>query len=117
MKKMLLTVGVVASLFLVYPAMAGMRTVQTNTTVTTTSGNCLAVNNQRMTLTLDATGSTVNIGYCFGAACTAAINTVGTTTLFPGTLDFWPMESAPSDAICFIAASGTAPLTIREGMK
>ena len=96
---------------------AGMRYATTNTTVTTTSGNCLAQNNFRSSLTLDASGSTINIGYCLGNACTAAINTVGTTTLFAGAIDFWAAGSAPTAEFCFISASGTPPLTIREGFN
>lgn len=98
-------------------AEAGMRYATTETTVTTTSGNCLAQNNFRSSLTLDASGSTINIGYCLGNACTAAINTVGTTTLFAGAIDFWAAGSAPTAEFCFISASGTPPLTIREGFN
>lgn len=114
----LATLATLALLLLLAPqAEAGMRYATTNTTVTTTSGNCLAQNNFRSSLTLDASGSTINIGYCLGNACTAAINTVGTTTLFAGAIDFWQAGSAPSAEICFISASGTPPLTIREGFN
>lgn len=97
------------------PALAGMRTEVTNTTVTTSSGNCLAAKNNRMSLTLDATGASANIGYCHGAACTAAIGTVGTTTIPAGTLHYWGPPGAPTDGFCFISASGSQPLTIKEG--
>jgi hypothetical protein len=53
-------------------AHAGVRNQVTAVTVTTTSGNCLANNNSRMSLTLDASAATANIGYCEGGACTAA---------------------------------------------
>lgn len=97
------------------PAAAGMRTEITNTTVTTSSGNCLAAKTGRQSLTLDATGASANIGYCHGATCTAAIGTVGTTTLSSGTLHYWATPSAPTDGFCFISASGSQPLTIKEG--
>jgi hypothetical protein len=86
-------------------------------TVTTASGNCLAANPSRASLTLDATGAAANIGYCEGAGCTAAIGAAGTTTLFAGSLDFWEAGSAPRSALCFVAASGSQPLTIREGTR
>lgn len=98
-------------------AHAALRSQVTTATVTTSSGNCLAGNNFRLSLTLDATGATANLGYCEGPACTAAIGTVGTTTLAAGTMHYWPADSAPSSAFCFIAAAGSQPLTIREGFK
>lgn len=89
--------------------------VVTTKTVTDTSGNCLAQNNFRKALTLDATGASQNIGYCEGS-CTASIGTAGTTTIPAGQLHYWPAGSAPTAAFCFIAVSGSQPLTIREGM-
>ena len=88
---------------------------QTNTTVTTSSGNCLTRNPFRKTLTFDASGATANIGYCMGESCTASIGTVGTSTLYSGTIAYWPLGSAPTNAFCFISASGSQPLTIKEG--
>jgi hypothetical protein len=89
----------------------------TAATITTVSGNCLAQNNFRVSLTLDASAASANIGYCEGASCTAAIGTTGTTTLVAGTKDYWPADGAPKSAFCFISASGSQPLTIREGFK
>lgn len=94
---------------------AGVADTITASTITVTSGNCLGQNNFRSTLTLDATGASANIGYCEGPACTAAIGTAGTTTLAFGSLHYWPAGSAPIGAFCFVAASGSQPLTIREG--
>jgi hypothetical protein len=99
----------------------GVSDKPTNVTVTGSSGNCLAVAslNARRSLTLDATGATANIGYCRttpgGAQCTASIGTVGTTTLAAGSMHYWPEGSAPQNQFCFIAASGSQPLTIIEG--
>lgn len=87
----------------------------TTATVTNSSAACLAQNNLRKSLTLDATGATQNIGYCEGAGCTAAIGTAGTTTLFAGTLHYWPALGSPRNAFNCIAVSGSQPLTIREG--
>jgi hypothetical protein len=84
-------------------------------TVTGSSASCLAVNNSRTWLTLDATGATANIGYCLGAGCTAAIGVDGTTTIPAGTLHYFTAGSAPKDAMSCISASGSQPLTIREG--
>lgn len=107
-----------AALALALAATSGYAAVSdsiTLTTVTTASGNCLPQNNQRQSLAFDATGATANIGYCEGNNCTAAIGTVGTTTLNYGTRDYWPAGSAPINAFCFISSSGSQPLTIREG--
>lgn len=98
-------------------AAAGVNNKITAATITTASGNCLAQNNFRSSLTLDATGASANIGYCEGASCTAAIGTAGTTTIAAGSSHYWPSESAPTSAFCFISASGSQPLTIREGFK
>lgn len=87
----------------------------TAATITVTSGNCLAQNNERKSLSLDATAAAANIGYCEGNNCTAAIGVTGTTTITAGTLHYWPAGSAPINGFCFIAATGTPPLTIREG--
>jgi hypothetical protein len=96
---------------------AGVSDSVTTVTVTTTSGNCIADKPYRSALTLDATGASANIGYCEGENCTAAIGTAGTTTISSGTLFYWPSGSAPQNAMCFIAASGSQPLTIREGRQ
>ncbi len=93
----------------------GVANTVTAATITNTSGNCMANNNKRSSLTLDATAAAVNIGYCEGEACTAAIGTTGTTTLAAGSLHYWPAGSAPRSAMCFIAASGSQPVTIRQG--
>lgn len=90
-------------------------------TLSNASGNCLAANGYRRSLTFDNTGGTINIGYCEtdpsmpNSACTAAIGTAGTTTLVAGALHYWRAGSAPQNQFCFIAASGTPGLTIREG--
>lgn len=84
-------------------------------TLTNVSGNCLGVSTTRRMLTLDATNATANIGYCEGVACTAAIGTAGTTVIPYGTWAFWPAGSAPKNAMCFVAASGSQAFTIREG--
>ena len=95
---------------------AGVNNKVTAATITGTSGNCLAQNNFRVSLTLDASAATANLGYCEGA-CTAVIGATGTTTLLAGATHYWPAESAPNSAFCFISASGSQPLTIREGFK
>lgn len=98
---------------------SGVSITTTATALSVSSGNCLAVNGYRRSLTLDNTANAINIGYCVvppaSASCTAAIGTPPTTTIVAGTLQFWPVGSAPQNAICFIAASGTPSLTIREG--
>lgn len=87
--------------------------------LSTTSGGCLAVNPARKTLTLDNTGGTIAIGYCEtspstpATPCTAVIGTAPTSTLAAGSLHYWP--AAPVNQFCFIAASGTPSVTIREG--
>lgn len=106
-----------ALLLAALPAGAGVNDKVTTATITTSSGNCLALNRDRSALTLDATGATDNIGYCEGANCTAAIATAGTTTLAAGALHYWPIGAAPTAAFCFVAASGSQPLTIREGQQ
>ena len=91
----------------------------TATQLSVTSGNCLAVNAARKTLTLDNTGGSISIGYCEtspstpGTPCTAVIGTAPTTTLAAGTLHYWP--DAPINQFCFIAASSTPSVTIKEG--
>lgn len=98
------------------PALAGVNDKVTAITVTGSSGNCLPQNGFRVSLTIDATGASGNIGYCEGAAsCTAAIGTAGTTTLAAGTLHYWPAGSAPTASFCFVTGSPPQPLTIREG--
>lgn len=92
----------------------GVETSITAATITTSSGNCLAVNNARSALTLDASAASQNIGYCEGS-CTAVIGATGTTTLAAGAIHYWPAGSAPRAAMCFISASGSQPLTIKEG--
>lgn len=97
----------------------GISDLVSTPTLSVTSGNCLAVNADRKTLTLDNTGGAIIIGYCETAAstpntpCTAEIGTAGTTSLAAGSLHYWPI--APVNQFCFIAASSTPGLTIREG--
>jgi hypothetical protein len=97
----------------------GVSDLVTTATLSVTSGNCLGANADRKTLTLDNTGGSIVIGYCETAAstpntpCTAAIGTAGTTSLAAGSLHYWPV--APVNQFCFIAASATPGLTIREG--
>lgn len=98
-------------------AAAGVSDVVTTATITTASGNCLNANPYRYALTLDATAAAANIGYCEGDSCTAAIGSAGTTTLPAGQWAYWPGGSAPQNKMCFVAASGSQPLTIREGLK
>lgn len=101
-------------------AQGGVSDVVTADTITTTSGNCLPQNGYRRSLSLDATAASANIGYCeVGAGqttCTAAIGTAGTTTLSFGNIAYWAAGSAPQNGFCFVATSGSQPLTIREGM-
>ncbi len=91
----------------------------TATALSVTSGGCLAVNPARKTLTLDNTGGSIAIGYCEtspstpGTPCTAVIGTAPTTTLAAGSLHYWP--DAPINQFCFIAASATPSVTIKEG--
>lgn len=108
--------GAMGVLCVMVSAAAGVRSQVTAATITTSSGNCLAVNNARKALTFDASAATANIGYCEGGACTAAIGTTGTTVITAGGTHYWPSDSAPTSAFCFISASGSQPLTIREGM-
>ncbi len=116
--------GAVALLgLLASPAIAqpktGVSDLPSTATLSVTSGNCLAVNSARKTLTLDNTGGSIAIGYCEtspatpATPCTAAIGTAGTTTLAAGALHYWPV--APINQFCFIAASATPGLTIRQG--
>mgnify|MGYP001604114460 CR=1 FL=1 len=98
-----------------YAAEPGVPNTVTAATITGTSGNCLVTSNARSSLTLDASASATNIGYCEGPACTAAIGTTGTTTIVAGDLHYWPAGSAPRGEFCFIAVSGSQPFTIREG--
>lgn len=114
-----------AVLLLAVPALAadtpGVSDTVTTPTLSNASGNCLAANGYRRSLTFDNTGGTINIGYCEtspstpNSACTAAIGTAGTTSLVAGALHYWRAGSAPQNQFCFIAASGTPGLTIREG--
>jgi hypothetical protein len=115
MNRWIALAGALGGLCVALGAYAGVNNRVVAATITTVSGNCLAQNNFRTMLTLDASAAGANIGYCEGATCTAAIGTTGTTTLIPGATHFWPAGSAPTSAFCFIAASGTQPLTIREG--
>lgn len=103
------------SLVLATSAYAQVSDSVTPVTVTGSSAACLAQNNTRKALTLDATGATANIGYCEGAGCTAAIGTAGTTTLAYGTLHYWPAPAGPRNAFNCISSSGSQPLTVREG--
>ncbi|HEX5232932.1 MAG TPA: hypothetical protein VFW56_11905 [Bradyrhizobium sp.] len=86
----------------------------------TTSAQCVPANPLRNSLTIDASGASGNIGYCVGtddgAICTPTIGAAGTTTLPPGH-DFWPQGSAPKNAVCLVAASGSQPVTVREGTQ
>ncbi len=97
----------------------GVSDKPTSTALSNVSGNCLAVNQARKTLTLDNTGGSINLGYCEtdpatpATPCTAAIGTPPTTTLAAGVLHYWP--EAPLNQFCFIAASGTPSITIKEG--
>ena len=115
---------VLAALVFAAPAYAqvagqGVSDKITATALSVTSGGCLAANPSRKTLTLDNTGGSINIGYCEtdptapATPCTAAIGTPPTTTLAAGSLHYWP--SAPVNQICFIAASATPSITIKEG--
>ncbi len=97
----------------------GVSDLVTTATLSVTSGNCLAANAARKTLTLDNIAGTINVGYCEtsaavpGTPCTAAIGTAGTTTLLAGALHYF--VPAPINQFCFIAASATPSITIREG--
>lgn len=108
--------GIMAGLVLAaLPAFAGVNDKVTTATLTNVSGNCLALNRDRISLTLDGSASAVNLGYCEGAGCTASIGTAGTTTLLATAIHYWPAGSAPTAAFCFVATSGSQPFTIREG--
>lgn len=113
---------ILAALSLVFAATSAYAQVSDSVTVVTVTGTpttsaapCLPQRNGRKGLTLDATGATANIGYCEGDSCTPAIGTAGTTTLAYGTLHYWPAPSAPRNSFNCISASGSQPLTIREG--
>ncbi len=100
-------------------ASQGVSDKPASTALSNVSGNCLAANPARKTLTLDNTGGTINEGYCEtdpatpATPCTAVIGTPPTTTLVAGALHYWPV--APLNQFCFIAASGTPSITIKEG--
>lgn len=101
-------------------ALASVQDITTTVTATTTSGNCLAFDQSRSSLTLDNTGGTIDVGYCEsfpanGADCTAAIGSGGTTTLKAGSLHYWPAGAAPTNKFCFISASSTQAITIKAG--
>jgi len=70
-------------------------------------------------LFLDNTGGAIDVGYCFieagQSSCTPVIGTPPTTTLPAGTYQWWTGGTAPQNGICFIAASGTPSITVREG--
>lgn len=85
------------------------------TSTSSGSGGCLAQDQYRKSLTFDNSGGTINIGYCLGATCTAVIGAPPTTTILAGQIHYWPTPSAPSAAFCFISASGTPSITIKEG--
>ena len=97
----------------------GVSDLVTSQALSNVSGNCLAANADRKTLSLDNIAGTINIGYCEtnaavpGTPCTAAIGSGGTTTLTAGSLHYF--VPAPVNQFCFIAASGTPTFTIREG--
>ena len=78
-----------------------------------------AANGYLKALVLDNSGGTIDAGYCFVEAgqssCTAAIGTPPTTTLTAGTFQWFQGGSAPQNGICFVAASGTPSITVREG--
>jgi hypothetical protein len=104
---------------------AGVAQAQIINDVTTTvalnnsSGTCFPSNGARKTLIIDNTGNSVNVGYCetpitSATPCTPAIGTAGTTTLGQ-TWAYWIANSVPQNQFCFIAASGTPSITIREG--
>ena len=116
-KRWLVLVCALGAVCVAAAAYAGLRHQVTAATVTTTSGNCLAQANARESLALDASAATANIGYCEGVSCTAVIGAAGTSTLVAGSIYFWPADSAPKSALCFISASGSQPLTIREGFR
>ena len=109
------------------PALAdptNLEDVVTSKTLSTTSGNCIQPNPLRRSLMLDNTGNAIIVGYCEmanvppgqqGTACTAAIGAAGTTSIAANTNFFWPAGSAPTNGLCFIAASGTPIVNVREG--
>lgn len=95
----------------------GVQNKTTAVTVTSTPAPCVALNNSRSSLVLDASGASQNIGYCAGASCTPSIGVAGTKTIFAGQTQFYPAGSAPGDALNCVSASGSQPLTVEEGTK
>lgn len=97
----------------------GVSDTTTTKTLSNVSGNCVNANPARKTFTIDNLMNTITIGFCEtsaaapGTPCTAAIGTAGTTTMVGGTLLSW--VPAPLNQFCFIAASSTPSITIREG--
>jgi len=98
--------------------------VVTSLTLSTSSGNCIQANTLRRSLTLDNTGNAIIVGYCEmasvppgqqGTACTAAIGSAGTSSIAANASAYWPAGSAPTNGFCFIAASGTPIVNVREG--
>lgn len=102
-----------------------LQDVVTSETLSTASGNCIQPNPLRRSLMIDNTGNAIIVGYCEmanvppgqqGTACTAAIGSAGTTSVAANSNFFWPAGSAPTNGLCFIAASGTPIINVREGM-
>ncbi len=96
----------------------GVSDVITTLALNSSTPTCLGANGYRRSLTIDNTANSTNIGWCEtggGAAqCTPAIGSAGTSTLQQAWA-YWPAGSAPQNQFCFIAATGTPSITIREG--
>lgn len=101
-----------------------LQDVVTSKTLSTSSGNCIQPNPLRRSLMIDNTGNAIIVGYCemanvppgqVGTACTAAIGAAGTTSIAANSNFFWPAGAAPTNGLCFIAASGTPIVNVREG--
>ncbi len=104
------------------PALALAQTALTwsdlSTTLSTAAINCVPASSSRKTLSI-ANPNTVNMGFCYSAntsaPCVPSIGTVGTWTIAPGTLFFWPSGSAPLNSMSCILASGSGFVSIATG--
>ncbi len=86
---------------------------QNAVTVTNSSASLLAARTApKYALSVKNESTTASIAFCFGAACTAALNTAGSTTIQPGFM--WSASPAfvPLDQINGISSGTTSPATI-----
>jgi hypothetical protein len=96
-------------------AFAQIASTDLSGTITNSSASCIPANALRKTLYIENLfTNTVNVGYCIGAACTAAIGTAGTSILVPGQSHYWPLYEAPPAQFNCIAGAASVPITARS---